>query len=816
MIPATTREALLSAMARFDQELRSSPDWLDWDTRLSAHKYAIEHAGRLYPVKQVIAMATGQPTTDFSGGPEANGFAQRYGLEIVALRPRTEASPGIGQVLDVLGRLRAAPPQSRDHLQTARSSAVRATAERFEVQEDAVWTNLVPGLGLSGRPELDDLLGRWLFDLDEAALRRQLEQHVSTRSRAADLEVIANFFDDRPSVSAYWWVNQGSTYQQEKAGQYLWAPREGANGVVFGHWTNVSKAKVGDVILHYANNNILAVSRVKEQPRPASRPAELPPGEWQQDGYLAPVTVYDELDPPIRRVDIPHDWRIRESAGPFTQDGNVKQGYLFPLSSDFVGKLAGRFPQLEGKLNLPRAARKCAWLFQANPNFYNLAEELQRVQVGHEDDWSVTRYKDRIKPGDELLLWQGGKEAGIYALAEVITEPFQRTEVGDWMVKRDGADAKPDLGVRYRLTHILRPPIPKAVLQQHPVLKDMMIMRAPTGTNFSVTEEEWQAVQELIGDAATPPADYAEPTFEQIRERVAAQGLRLSDRIVRRFHLSLKTRGFVILSGISGGGKTQLTRVYAAAVGAEYLLVPVAPNWNTNEDLLGFYNPVHKVYVDTPFSHFLRRAAREYQQATEAGRVVRPFIVVLDEMNLARVEHYFAKFLSAMELRAAGQAVIELAPGELIELTPNLKFVGTVNVDETTHGFANKVYDRAQLVEIEAPRELLEAHLAGRPYQAVLLEMWDHLHDVAPFAFRVLDEIGAYVIQAGAIGVPWQEALDDQLLQKVLPKLGGADDKVGANLDWLANRTEGEFPLTHDKAALMASRSHAHGFASYF
>jgi hypothetical protein len=256
--------------------------------------------------------------------------------------------------------------------------------------------------------------------------------------------------------------------------------------------------------------------------------------------------------------------------------------------------------------------------------------------------------------------------------------------------------------------------------------------------------------------------------------------------------------------------------VYAEAVGAEYLLVPVAPNWNTNEDLLGFYNPVHKVYVDTPFSHFLRRAAREYQQATEAGRAARPFMVVLDEMNLARVEHYFAKFLSAMELRAAGQAVIELAPGELIELTPNLRFVGTVNVDETTHGFANKVYDRAQLVEIEAPRELLEAHLAGRPYQSVLLEMWDHLHEVAPFAFRVLDEIGAYVIQAATIGVPWQEALDDQLLQKVLPKLGGADDKVGTSLDWLANRTDGEFPLTHAKAALMASRSHTHGFASYF
>jgi hypothetical protein len=80
-------------------------------------------------------------------------------------------------------------------------------------------------------------------------------------------------------------------------------------------------------------------------------------------------------------------------------------------------------------------------------------------------------------------------------------------------------------------------------------------------------------------------------------------------------------------------------------------------------------------------------------------------------MNLARVEQYFAKFLSAMELRAAGESEIEVAPGELIDLSPNLLFIGTVNVDETTHGFASKVYDRAQLVEVEVTRELIAAHL---------------------------------------------------------------------------------------------------------
>jgi 5-methylcytosine-specific restriction endonuclease McrBC GTP-binding regulatory subunit McrB len=251
-------------------------------------------------------------------------------------------------------------------------------------------------------------------------------------------------------------------------------------------------------------------------------------------------------------------------------------------------------------------------------------------------------------------------------------------------------------------------------------------------------------------------------------------------------------------------------------VAAQHLIVPVAPNWNTNEDLLGFFNPVFKVYVDTQFSHFLRRAAQEYQLATATGRTPRPFHLILDEMNLARVEYYFAKFLSAMELRGDADVEIELAPGELIDLTPNLKFVGTVNVDETTHGFANKVYDRAQLVEVEVPRELIAQHLQGKAYQAVLLEIWDRLYPVAPYAFRVVDEIDEYVRQAATLGTSWQEALDDQLLQKLLPKLAGSEDKVGETLDWLTIRTQVDFPLTHAKVRWMAERCRAHGFTSYF
>ena len=139
-------------------------------------------------------------------------------------------------------------------------------------------------------------------------------------------------------------------------------------------------------------------------------------------------------------------------------------------------------------------------------------------------------------------------------------------------------------------------------------------------------------------------------------------------------------------------------------IGARQKLVAVDPSWSSNEDLLGYLSPLDGFYHHTPFSEFVADSAREWNASNQAGRVAREFHVILDEMNLARVEHYFSRFLSSMEVRTReGIARMDLAPGHTVELTPNLKFAGTVNIDETTHGFADKVYDRAQILELPLP-----------------------------------------------------------------------------------------------------------------
>ncbi|MBD2005553.1 MULTISPECIES: tetratricopeptide repeat protein [Cyanophyceae] len=327
--------------------------------------------------------------------------------------------------------------------------------------------------------------------------------------------------------------------------------------------------------------------------------------------------------------------------------------------------------------------------------------------------------------------------------------------------------------------------------------------------------EHNEEVQRIL---KTIQLDYSEPSFTEICENVRSKGLRISESTLRRYHLALKSRKFVILSGISGTGKTWISKAYAEAVEAEYLLVPVAPNWTTNEDLLGYLSPIDNKYHDTDFSTFLEKAEEEYQEAQAEKRTPSPYHLVLDEMNLARVEYYFAKFLSAMEVRMReGVAQIQLASEKQVLLPPNLYFIGTVNVDETTHSFADKVYDRAQLIELEAPRQDLYEHLGEVSYREMLIKIWDEVHTVAPFAFRVIDEIKTYVKEAETLELSWQDALDEQLLQKILPKLKGADDRVGVALKAFVDIVnEKDFPLSHKKATKMLETFNQHGFTSYF
>ena len=133
-----------------------------------------------------------------------------------------------------------------------------------------------------------------------------------------------------------------------------------------------------------------------------------------------------------------------------------------------------------------------------------------------------------------------------------------------------------------------------------------------------------------------------------IQVKLARKGLMYSQAQLRDFLALLRTRDLVVLAGDSGSGKTSLVKAVAEAIGGQATIIPVKPNWTGPEDLLGYFNPIERRYHATPFLAALQAAAREPQV---------PHFICLDEMNLARVEHYFADFLSLLENRISAPEI---------------------------------------------------------------------------------------------------------------------------------------------------------------
>ncbi|WP_129628771.1 McrB family protein [Candidatus Oscillochloris fontis] len=278
------------------------------------------------------------------------------------------------------------------------------------------------------------------------------------------------------------------------------------------------------------------------------------------------------------------------------------------------------------------------------------------------------------------------------------------------------------------------------------------------------------------------------PPIEVIAERIRERGFHLADLLLRSYHLALQTKPLVILPGISGTGKTRLTRLYADAVhsiaaGREnpfYLLVAVQPDWHSARDLLGYYNALTGTYHASAFTRFLLQAAADPHQT---------YYVCLDEMNLARPEYFLAPILSAMEtlesqidIGTPSAETLLVGGGTIsnpLRLPINLRLIGTVNVDESTFALSDKLLDRANLIELtEVDLAAFRAQYRGTIDPTV----WATLTELQPlsaagghpFGYRTISEMLRFVEHAAGTLSP-TAALDLQIKQKVLPRLRGED-----------------------------------------
>jgi len=215
-----------------------------------------------------------------------------------------------------------------------------------------------------------------------------------------------------------------------------------------------------------------------------------------------------------------------------------------------------------------------------------------------------------------------------------------------------------------------------------------------------------------IGPRLPTLKDFATDLRHRIARGVPGRTLYYTDRDVRSFLGGLAMTRMMLLQGISGTGKTSLPLAFASAVDGGIEVVEVQAGWRDRQDLIGYYNAFHSHYYATNFLQAL------YKAGTPAFRD-RPFLMVLDEINLSRPEQFFADFLSALEqpiqkrrLTLVNDPVTNaprlMVDGRHLPIPPNVWFVGTANHDESTAEFADKTYDRAHVMEM--PRITDAAH----------------------------------------------------------------------------------------------------------
>lgn len=480
----------------------------------------------------------------------------------------------------------------------------------------------------------------------------------------------------------YWWVSQGTTYERSLKDSTLWAPQSDKRGRSWFYWDNVSKVKAGDVIFHYADGAIRAVSVATTDGQPAAK--TLREGRWSDKGWRVNVDVHALVEPlPIQAIG-PRLVALNIEKGPVTRAGGASPGYLYELPDDAVESIVE-------PLNLD-----------------GLPPELARAL----DEWKLT--------------------------------PSQ------------------------------------------PSLADL-------------------------------PAAF--------HDALARAGLHYPAELVPRFLAALLTKRFVILSGLSGSGKTRLAQAFAQFIGAgrdAYRVIAVGADWTGNDAIVGYLDRLNGGYVKTDALQLMLHARQDPEL---------PHVLILDEMNLSHVERYFADLLSALESDEpmtlhANVGEVDGVPPRLC-LPANLFIIGTVNVDETTYLFSPKVLDRANVIEFRAGHAEMARALqspqavaldtlagAGLPFAklfvaaaraeapdlseddhagltAELLLLFDALSDAgAEFGFRAAAEIARFAAHYGALRQHvegWlDDAIDAQIMHKLLPRLNGARSQLAPALWSLA------------------------------
>lgn len=317
-------------------------------------------------------------------------------------------------------------------------------------------------------------------------------------------------------------------------------------------------------------------------------------------------------------------------------------------------------------------------------------------------------------------------------------------------------------------------------------------------------------------------------------------GLHYQEGDLRRFHLSVKSGDITVLAGPSGTGKSTLPILYARALLGEEasdvhecLMVNVSPSWHDSRDLLGHLNLLERRFTPSESGLYQRliMAAEEYRLSRDTAGIQ---MICLDEMNLAQVEHYFGDIMLTLG-RVDGQRVLRCFAQEsvgptcpfrnwaTVPLAPTLRFVGTVNFDETTRLLSDRFYDRANVIEI-VPRGVptddgdtttttvpgpavtlrdIGAWTRQAPLESDVATVIDAIRPILegiglPISPRTYTGMHRFIRSAGEV-MTQKQALDCQIAQRLLPRIRNVStrseiDALQSLQDLLRGSGDGRFP----------------------
>jgi hypothetical protein len=437
MIPSIERERLIEAFEEFDRTLRDKSDWVGWENN-RAQKWAIDYEGKIYPPKKIISIATGHPVTGFSGGTESNEYFKQRGFIVVPLHERIiSIQDGLETILEgYIAARKSEPFGSRVPI----ADVFVRLVELFRSSPVVVKRSSLKVVGSYGK-------GNW-----------------------ASVPWIA-FLDNRETTTTQHGFYVVFLFKEDGTGVYL-TYNQGVTDIIKAQGRQLGQQQLQQL----AHERRLECAWLSER------------------GFML-----DDAISLTEEAGLGRDYEASTIAYKLYVKGAVPSDNV--LLNDLESVLAAYDKYVEHKIGetptrATPAVLKGHWLFQANPKIFDIRRALNNLR---ELTWTINQTPGEFQEGQTGYIWESGPTGGIVAHATLLTNPAEME--ADSREEEYSIDKSKFIGrrlrVRVRIDRILEEPIPRQSLLEHPTLKSLTILRFANATNYTLSEDEYDAIGSL-------------------------------------------------------------------------------------------------------------------------------------------------------------------------------------------------------------------------------------------------------------------------------------------------------------------------------